>query len=47
MNFSVPKEVRDLGNHVGLTPAGVHALVGFGHKVYVGRGAGIGAEIAH
>ncbi len=43
MNFGVPKEVRDLENRVGLTPAGVHALVGFGHTVYVERGAGDGA----
>ncbi len=43
MNFGVPKEVRDLENRVGLTPAGVHALVGAGHKVYVERGAGAGA----
>ncbi len=43
MNFGVPKEVRDLENRVGLTPAGVHALVGAGHKVYVERGAGVGA----
>lgn len=43
MNFGVPKEVRDLENRVGLTPAGVHALVGYGHTVYVERGAGNGA----
>lgn len=43
MNFGVPKEVRDLENRVGLTPAGVHALVEVGHKVYVERSAGAGA----
>jgi alanine dehydrogenase len=43
MNFGVPKEVRDLENRVGLTPAGVHALVQAGHKVYVERNAGAGA----
>ena len=43
MNFGVPKEVRDLENRVGLTPAGVHALVEVGHKVYVERNAGAGA----
>ncbi len=43
MNYGVPKEVRDLENRVGLTPAGVHALVGFGHTVYVQGGAGDGA----
>ncbi len=43
MNFGVPKEVRDLENRVGLTPAGVHALVQAGHTVYVQGGLGIGA----
>ncbi len=43
MNFGVPKEVRDLENRVGLTPAGVHALAGAGHKVYIEHGAGTGA----
>jgi alanine dehydrogenase len=43
MNYGVPKEVRDLENRVGMTPAGVHALVGFGHTVYVEGGAGSGA----
>ncbi len=43
MNFGVPKEVRDLEYRVGLTPAGVHALVEAGHTVYFERGLGIGA----
>jgi alanine dehydrogenase len=43
MNFGVPKEVREMENRVGLTPAGVHALVEVGHKVYVERSAGAGA----
>jgi len=43
MNFGVPKEVRDLENRVGLTPAGVHALIEAGHQVYVERNAGAGA----
>ncbi len=43
MNFGVPKEVRDLENRVGLTPAGVHALCEVGHKVYVEGSAGAGA----
>lgn len=43
MNFGVPKEVRDMENRVGLTPAGVHALVEVGHKVYVERNMGAGA----
>ena len=43
MNYGVPKEVRDLENRVGLTPAGVHTLVEAGHTVYVQGGLGEGA----
>ncbi len=43
MNFGVPKEVRDLESRVGLTPAGVHALVSAGHTVYIERNAGANA----
>jgi alanine dehydrogenase len=43
MDFGVPKEVRESENRVGLTPAGVHALVEAGNRVYVERGAGLGA----
>ncbi len=43
MNFGIPKEVRELENRVGITPAGVHALVEAGHTLYVERGAGVGA----
>ncbi len=43
MDFGVPKEVRESENRVGLTPAGVYALVQAGHRVYIERGAGLGA----
>lgn len=43
MDFGVPKEVRDSENRVGLTPAGAYALVHAGHRVYIERGAGLGA----
>lgn len=43
MEFGVPKEVRDLEKRVGLTPAGVLALVRAGHTVYIERDAGAGA----
>ena len=43
MEFGVPKEVRDLEERVGLTPAGVVALVKAGHRVYVERDAGANA----
>lgn len=37
------KEIKDNENRVALTPRGVHELVGFGHRVIVQKGAGIGA----
>jgi len=43
MDFGVPKEVRESENRVGLTPAGVHALVEANHRVYIERNAGVGA----
>ncbi len=43
MEFGVPKEIRDLEKRVGLTPAGVVALVKAGHTVYVERDAGADA----
>ncbi len=43
MEYGVPKEVRDLEMRVGLTPAGVLALVRAGHTVYIERNAGAGA----
>lgn len=43
MDFGVPKEVRESENRVGLTPAGVHALVEVGNRAYIERGAGLGA----
>ncbi len=43
MNFGVPREVRDLESRVGLTPAGVQALVQAGHTVYLQSKAGLGA----
>lgn len=38
--IGIPKEVRDLESRVGLTPAGVLALVQAGHTVYVQATAG-------
>ncbi len=45
MEFGVPTEFRqqEAESRVGLTPAGVLGLVQAGHKVYVQKGAGIGA----
>jgi alanine dehydrogenase len=41
----VPKEIKTLENRVGMTPAGVAALAGAGHRVIVEKGAGIGSGI--
>lgn len=43
MEFGIPREVRDLEMRVGLTTAGVLALVQANHTVYVERNAGVGA----
>lgn len=40
MIVGVPKEVKDHESRVGITPAGVQALVDAGHKVLVQTGAG-------
>ena len=40
MVIGVPKEVKDHESRVGVTPAGVKALVEAGHKVLVEHGAG-------
>lgn len=43
MEIGIPKETRDLEMRVGVTPAGVLAMVQASHTVYVERGAGAGA----
>jgi alanine dehydrogenase len=40
MNIGVPREVKDHESRVGVTPAGVHALVAAGHTVLVEHNAG-------
>lgn len=40
MLIGVPKEIKDHEFRVGVTPAGVHALVAAGHEVYVETSAG-------
>ena len=42
MKVGVPKEVKEHEYRVGLTPAGVHELVGHGHEILVERGAAAG-----
>ena len=46
MLIGVPKEIKTREYRVGMTPAGVRALVGHGHKVLVETGAGDGSAIS-
>ncbi len=43
IEYGVPREIRDLEMRVGLTPAGVLALIQAGHNVYVEHDAGTNA----
>lgn len=45
MKIGVPKEIKAREYRVGMTPAGVRALVSRGHKVVVEKGAGLGSGI--
>lgn len=45
MIIGVPKEIKTLENRVAMTPAGVEALVGRGHRVLVEDGAGLGSGL--
>ncbi len=45
MKIGVPKEIKNNENRVGMTPAGVHAMVNHGHEVFVEKGAGLGSGI--
>ncbi len=46
MKIGLPKEIKDNEYRVGLTPAGVHALVGAGHDLFVQKTAGEGSGFA-
>ncbi|HRH42582.1 MAG TPA: alanine dehydrogenase [Pyrinomonadaceae bacterium] len=46
MKIGLPKEIKDNEYRVGLTPAGVNALVTAGHTVYVQKSAGEGSGFA-
>lgn len=46
MKIGLPKEIKDNEYRVGLTPAGVHALVEAGHEVFVQKTAGEGSGFA-
>lgn len=45
MRVGIPTEIKNNENRVGITPAGVDALVSKGHEVRVQAGAGIGSAI--
>ena len=46
MVIGVPKEIKNNENRVGITPAGVEALVDEGHKVIIEESAGLGSGIS-
>lgn len=46
MKIGLPKEIKDNEYRVGLTPAGVSALVDAGHTVFVQKSAGEGSGFA-
>ncbi|MDA8234714.1 MAG: alanine dehydrogenase [Clostridia bacterium] len=45
MIIGVPKEIKNNENRVAITPAGVAALTGAGHRVIIQQGAGEGSGI--
>jgi alanine dehydrogenase len=45
MRIAIPREIKEDENRVAITPAGVVALVGQGHEVFVETGAGRGSHI--
>lgn len=45
MRVGIPTEIKNQEFRVGITPAGVHALVEAGQKVFVQKGAGLGSMI--
>jgi alanine dehydrogenase len=45
MVVGVPREIKAEENRVALTPSGVSALVGHGHRVLLEHGAGVGSSL--
>ena len=43
MRIGVPKEIKEMENRVGATPAGVAELVLNGHQVFVEKDSGLGS----
>ncbi|MBI5606840.1 MAG: alanine dehydrogenase [Deltaproteobacteria bacterium] len=46
MIIGVPTEIKNHEYRVGLVPAGVRAMVRFGHTIYIQSGAGVGSGIS-
>jgi alanine dehydrogenase len=46
MRIGVPKEIKSNENRIGIVPAGVHALVQDGHRVFVEANGGLGSGIS-
>lgn len=47
MRIGVPKEIKEMENRVGATPAGVAELVRNGHKVFVEKDSGLGSGFSN
>jgi alanine dehydrogenase len=47
ISIGIPKEIKSGENRVGITPAGVQALVSDGHKVMIQKDAGLGSGISN
>jgi alanine dehydrogenase len=45
VRIGIPSEVKNNEFRVGITPVGVHELVGRGHEVLIQKGAGLGSSI--
>ena len=43
MRIGIPKEIKEMENRVGATPAGVSELVSNGHQIVVEKNAGVGS----
>lgn len=46
MDIGIPREIKPSEGRVAITPSGVRALVGHGHRVFVEKGSGLGSGIS-
>ena len=47
MHIGVPREIKEMENRVGVTPAGVSELVREGHQVFIETNAGVGSGFSN